>query len=213
MIIFRPPKYDAIDHEKNLKESDGLKFATEIYKGQRSLSAIVEFVLSRIKNYVKKLHNFDQINKYIQGRTKTNKSKILLLTDKNKPTPLIKSIAIDYLSSFETAYITIKKNEKDEIFDFFKIDKDIAKLPQIIIIDTKDNPNEKEEIIVYDGDLNKVALSHYLSNFATPLEGPASKRMDLLNKHKNINNSQNNKKDKNKKKKNSKNTANAHDEL
>lgn len=199
LMVFRPPKFDPNDHEKNIHKLTHLKHVSEVYNGERALTNIVDFVISRIKNYVKRISNEDLLNKFINGRTKTNKNKLLLLTDKQKPSPLIKSLAIDFLSDLELAYMSINSKNKEQIFELLKIEP-TSKLPQVVVIDKS---QDEDSFHLYDGKLDKLLLSEYLSEFGNPQEGPLSPREKVLKKYKKNNKKSNKSKPKSKKPKKS----------
>ncbi|ODV87185.1 hypothetical protein CANARDRAFT_194652 [[Candida] arabinofermentans NRRL YB-2248] len=169
VMIFRPPKV-------NLKEAGTGKkrqHATEIYKGERKAAPLVEFVKGRVKNYTKKI-SFLKVDQWLNP---TDKSRVLLITDKSSLSPMYKSLSIDYLESVELGYITIKQAdiEKDLRAKIPSLPSD-AKLPILLAID-KDT---KEIKYLSDKPFNKENISKFISQFGEPLEGELSKRGRLL---------------------------------
>lgn len=55
VMVFRPPKYD----KNKAMSGKRQRHASEAYNGQRTVKAMLQFLGSRLKNYVKKVHNLD----------------------------------------------------------------------------------------------------------------------------------------------------------
>lgn len=101
LMVFRPPKYQRGQTTKG-------RHVPEPYNGERSLKPMVDFITSRIKNYVKKIHNIhsDSLPEWLSEDDTTNK--VLLLTTSNDITPLFKTMAIDFLGSISFGMISLK---------------------------------------------------------------------------------------------------------
>lgn len=102
--VFRPPKYQPGKVSK-------AGHVPEVYKGQRTLKAMLDFVTSRIKNYVKRVHNLKSSGLPEWLSRGNNLPKVLLLTTANDATPLYKTMAIDFLGSLSFGAISLKKIE------------------------------------------------------------------------------------------------------
>lgn len=105
VMVFRPPKFQRGSVQTS-------RHVPEVYNGERTLKPMVNFVTSRIKNYVKKIHNVksDSFGEWLSQNEDLNK--VLLLTSSNDITPLYKTMAIDFLGSTSFAAISLKKIEE-----------------------------------------------------------------------------------------------------
>ncbi|ODV63962.1 protein disulfide isomerase MPD1, partial [Ascoidea rubescens DSM 1968] len=92
LMVFRPPKYD-VNSPVQIKHSP----ANEKYLGERNFKSISDFLLTRLKNYVKRL-SLKNIDKWVKDTKNNNRIQVVLVTDKDKASNLLKSLAIDYLS-------------------------------------------------------------------------------------------------------------------
>ncbi|EDK45872.1 conserved hypothetical protein [Lodderomyces elongisporus NRRL YB-4239] len=115
LMVFRPPKFDKTAGKSSSASTEAKKrkrHASEVYNGQRTLKAISTFLTSRLKNYVTKLHNLD---KDLQTWIEQNKDvpRMLLIAKANLISPLLKTLAIDYLGLVEFAMIG-KYNEDEK---------------------------------------------------------------------------------------------------
>lgn len=102
LMVFRPPKYDS-----KKPQSKG-RHAVETYNGTRSLKAMVSFLTSRIKNYVKKFPSLESnsLKKWLENETEMKK--VLLVTSTVQLHPMYKSLAIDFLGSIKFGMVTTK---------------------------------------------------------------------------------------------------------
>lgn len=118
VMVYRPPKY----HPGTSKNA---KHVPEVYRGERTLRPMVDFVTSRIKNYVKKIHNLksDSLPEWL---THDERQKVLLLSNSNEITPLYKTMAIDFLGSVPLAMVSVKKIEEQIVV---KVDGEEIELP------------------------------------------------------------------------------------
>ncbi|ODQ80843.1 hypothetical protein BABINDRAFT_161046 [Babjeviella inositovora NRRL Y-12698] len=166
LMVFRPSKYshDSPPPKKSLH-------AGEVYRGAREVKPIVDFLTSRIKNYVKKIGRPEHIGKFVAQEKTKHKNKVILFTSKSNPSPLIKTVAIDFLETLEFAFLKVKADETARINAVLNSDLDFA----------------KSVLVVYDvvngtytpltGELTKESIEKFLlDSGAKPLEGPLSKR-------------------------------------
>lgn len=100
VMVYRPPKYKAGTTKRG-------KHVPEVYRGERSLKPMVEFVTSRIKNYVKKIHNVkgSALSEWIGSG---DEQKVLVLSLSNEITPLYKTMTIDFLGSLSFGMVSLK---------------------------------------------------------------------------------------------------------
>ena len=83
----------------------------ETYSGERSFKSIMNFVNSRIKNYVKKFNNpsSDSLRQWLSNPS--TRSKVVLFTEANSIHNMYKSLAIDFLNSTEFSMVTVKDKD------------------------------------------------------------------------------------------------------
>ncbi|ABN66825.2 predicted protein [Scheffersomyces stipitis CBS 6054] len=177
VMVFRPPKHvDGKEYRKNEKH------ASEVYNGERSLKAMVQFLNSRLKNYVKKIPGFASETFNSWTTADDSFSKVILLTKSQQVSPLLKSLAIDFLNSVKFGMISSKSLKGDEVivdgkeFALPKNEDGSIALPALFYYD-----KEKGELVHYknDGKLNdKKKISQWVVSVsgATPAEGPLSKK-------------------------------------
>jgi len=143
------------------------KPVVEDYQGPRTAKGIVDAVVDKIPNYVKKVDD-----KTLEGwlADSNDTAKAILFTDKGKTSALLKSIAIDFKGSIHVAQIRNTDKEKASLELF-----GITKFPTLILL-----PGGKEaEGIVYDGEMKKEAMVAFLSQAAAPNPDPAPAKVKL----------------------------------
>jgi protein disulfide-isomerase A6 len=130
----------------------------EDYQGARTAKGIVDAVVEKIPNHVKRI-----TDKTVDGYLKEDGAKAILFSDKGTTSALLKSLAIDYLGSVTVAQVRDKEKETVERFG-------IAKFPSFIVL-----PSGSEEPLVYDGELKKEPLSKFIteSSNVSPNPDPA----------------------------------------
>lgn len=171
--VFRPPKYSS----KN-KPTAATRHAVETYTGKRSFKPMLQFLTSRIKNYTKKIHLLDGINKWIQ-QTKDYRYKVLVVSSSKTVSPLLKTLAIDFLES-----VNIGVYNQDKAFEAsIKIYGEDVNLPMkesdavpiVMLIDT-----ETKEIVRFDG--KKATDKHEVSKWITKHTGHSTIEGELSKK-------------------------------
>ncbi|CAK4032007.1 related to disulfide isomerase [Lecanosticta acicola] len=130
----------------------------EEYNGARSAKAIVDTVIDKIPNHVKRLKNSDYA-----GWTKEAGPKAILFSDKGTVSALLKSVAIEFLGGLEVAQIRDKETEAVEAFG-------VEKFPTLVLL-----PGDGKEPMIYDGELKKDGIVKFLSQVAAPNPDPAPK--------------------------------------
>ncbi|CAH6723539.1 protein disulfide-isomerase Mpd1p [[Candida] jaroonii] len=157
--IYRPPK---VDLEKPSKSS---RHASEIYNGERGLKSIINFVNSRIKNYVKKV-KADTVNEWIE---KKGDYKVILVTESTSVTPMLKTLAIDFLGEVEFSYIHAKSSITIDLLDQ---SLEVTERPTIFFVNKQTN-----EVRRWEGGKDKVEISKWImESGVTPVEGILSKK-------------------------------------
>ena len=125
----------------------------EDYNGQRATKAIVDAVVEKIPNHVKKLKDEDYEN-WLQE--KKDSAKAILFTDKGTTSALLRALAIDYLGSISFGQIRNKEEDAVETFG-------ISKFPTFVLL-----PGGEKDALVYDGEMKKASMSEFLMQVAEP---------------------------------------------
>lgn len=98
IMVFRPPKYQPGKINK-------AKHVSEVFSGLRDLGSMVEFATSRIKNYVKKIFSIHSEAFINWLDAPDNLQKVIVLTKSNTISPLLRTLAIDFLDSASFAAV------------------------------------------------------------------------------------------------------------
>lgn len=123
----------------------------EDYNGQRTAKGIVDAVVEKIPNHVKRVDD-KTLESFLAEANDT--AKVILFTDKGKTSALMRAVAIDFKGSVSVAQIrnTEKEQASMELFG-------ISTFPTLLLL-----PGGKEaEGIVYDGELKKAAIVEFIS--------------------------------------------------
>ncbi len=118
----------------------------EDYNGPRSATGIVEAVVDRINNHVKRLTDKD-----LDSFLETDAPKALLFTEKGTTSALIKGIAIDFLDVIKVGQV---RNKEVKAVEKFAVDK----FPTLVLV-----PGGDKQPIVYDGEMKKKPMVEFLS--------------------------------------------------
>lgn len=227
--VFKPQKINLWNTKVNGKDKPQprlKKHEFDNFMGERKLSVIVDYCLSRIKNYVKKLGTLE--NGYKLDNIPHNRIPIILFSKNDRISPVLKSMAIDWLDNVQFLSIYNKKISlipKDS--KFFEKYPNIAQQLNNLIESIKMIPNKSrmvaldfknDTLIEYSESdtINKEKLMKFLSEQfqIKPREGPFSDRGAYLNKLKTGSNNKTKKTQKNKNRKNKqKKNSSIHDEL
>lgn len=130
----------------------------EDYQGARSAKAIVDAVIEKIPNHVKRLKDSDYAD-WVEEEG----PKAILFTDKGTVSALLKSVAIEFMGSLNVAQIRNKEEEAVEAFG-------IEDFPTLVLL-----PGGGKDPITFDGELKKDAIVKFLSQVASPNPDPAPK--------------------------------------
>ncbi|OTA68419.1 thioredoxin-domain-containing protein [Hypoxylon sp. EC38] len=130
----------------------------EDYNGPRTAKGIVDAVVEKINNHVKRVTDKD-IDSFLS--TKNETAKAILFTEKGTTSALLKSIAIDFLDVITIAQIRDKETKANELFG-------IKSYPTLVLL-----PGGDKESIVYDGEMKKDAMVKFLSQAGEPNPDPA----------------------------------------
>lgn len=130
----------------------------EDYRGGRNAKAIVDAVIDKIPNHVKRLKGSDYAT-WMQ----TDGPKAILFSDKGTVSALLKAVAIEFLGGLEVAQIRDKEKDAVEALA-------IEKFPTLVLL-----PGGGKDPVKYDGELKKDAIVKFLSQAAEPNPDPSPK--------------------------------------
>ncbi|PQE20435.1 disulfide isomerase protein [Rutstroemia sp. NJR-2017a BBW] len=130
----------------------------EDYQGPRTAKGIVDAVVEKIPNLVKRVADKD-LESFLAEANDT--AKAILFTDKGKTSATLKALAIDFKGSLKVAQIRNTEKASVELFG-------ITKFPTLILLPG----GEAAEGIVYDGEMKKEGMLAFLSQAATPNQDP-----------------------------------------
>lgn len=130
----------------------------EDYHGARSAKAIVDAVVDRIPNHVKRLTDKD-LDQWVSEEG--DSAKVILFTEKGTTSALIRALAIDFLGSVKVGQVRSKESGAVEKFG-------IENFPTLLLL-----PGGDKEPIVYDGELKKKPIVEFLGQVAAPNPDPA----------------------------------------
>jgi protein disulfide-isomerase A6 len=124
----------------------------EDYQGTRSAKAIVDAVVDRIPNHVKRATDKD-LDKWLGQNGE--RPKAILFTEKGITTPLIRALAIDFLGAIDVAQVRDKESASVERFG-------VSEFPTLVVVSGDEEPK------VYEGELKKQPITDFLKQFASP---------------------------------------------
>ncbi|KAF4624513.1 hypothetical protein G7Y89_g13659 [Cudoniella acicularis] len=137
----------------------------EDYNGPRTAKGIVDAVIDKIPNLVKKVED-KSLEAFLAEANDT--AKAILFTDKGKTSALLKSIAIEFKGSITIAQIRDKEKASLALFG-------VDNFPTLLLL-----PGGKEaEGIVYEGEMKKEPMVAFLSQAAAPNPDPAPPKVKL----------------------------------
>lgn len=187
IMMFRPPKVDlSKPYSQRVKLEN---HASEVYKGERKMAPIVDFAVSRMKNYVRRLLNLNKLGKIFQNSSRPS---MILFSKKDKLSPVYKSIALDWLGTFNSFRITNDKlNSLSSDDTLAKSHPNIYGFLQKMVSEQKNS--EKSLLVAFDphndqyhvfqGDsMRKPQIAEFLTEAIgySPREGPGSKRQQFI---------------------------------
>ena len=132
----------------------------EDYQGERTAKAIVDAVINKIPNHVKRLKDDD----YQQWLEESKAPKAILFSDKGTTSALLKAISVDFLGAIDVAQIRESAKQAVEVFH-------VDKFPTLVLI-----PGGDKDPATYGGEMKKDAMVKFLSQAASPNPDPAPKK-------------------------------------
>lgn len=189
LMVFRPPKVN-LDIPYNERVGSSYH-ASELYSGERQLKPIVDFALSRVKNYVKKLNKIERLTEAVtSGRSQFA---MVLFSKKDKVPTVYRSIAVDWLGVLDAYLIWNRKLDSISNIDIEKLPRISAFLQEVKSKADGDNSllvvfdRENDNYQVYEGDsFNKTEVAKFLVAFGSANEGPYTRRDKFLSSLKSI---------------------------
>ena len=130
----------------------------EDYQGQRSTKAIVDAVVDKISNHVKKLQD-SNLEEWLADTT--TPAKAILFTEKSTTSGLIRALAIDFLGNIGVGQIRSKEEAAVEKYG-------ITQFPSVVLF-----PGQGQDPIVYSDEMKKEPLVKLLSQVTPPNPDPA----------------------------------------
>ena len=134
------------------------KPVVEDYQGPRSAKGIVDAVIDKIPNHVKRVGDKELQDWLKQGN---ESSKAILFSNKGTTSALLKALAVDFLGVIEVAQVRDKEKAAVETFG-------ISTFPTFVLL-----PGGDREGLVYDGEMKKLPMVSFLSQVAEPNPDPA----------------------------------------
>ena len=126
----------------------------EDYQGQRTAKGIVDAVVDRIPNHVKRATDKD-LDKWVTQNE--DRPKAILFTEKGSTSSLIRALAIDFLGAVDVAQVRDKESASVEKYG-------VSEFPTLVVVP----PGAGSESKIYDGELKKKPITDFLSQFAEP---------------------------------------------
>ncbi|KAL2756717.1 hypothetical protein ACRALDRAFT_2102804 [Sodiomyces alcalophilus JCM 7366] len=136
------------------------KPVVEDYQGARTASAMVDAVVDKINNHVKRVTDKD-VDSFLSDNAENPKA--LLFTEKGTTSPLLRSITIDFLGVVTVGQV---RNTQKAVVEKFGVEK----FPTLLLL-----PPGDAEPIVYDGELKKDAMVAFISQLGEPNPDPPVK--------------------------------------
>jgi protein disulfide-isomerase A6 len=130
----------------------------EDYNGPREAKAIIDTMVGKIPNHVKRIADKD-LDAFLTEGNAT--AKAILFTEKGTTSALLKAVAVDFLGSITVAQIRSKEIAAVELFG-------VTTFPSIILL-----PGGDAQGIAYEGEMKKDAIVAFLSQVAPPNPDPA----------------------------------------
>lgn len=130
----------------------------EDYQGPRTAKAIVDAVIEKIPNHVKRVTD-KSVNAWLKESNET--AKAILFTEKGTTSALLRALAIDYKGSVSVGQVRNTDTETTKLFG-------IENFPTFVLL-----PGGEKDAVVYDGEMKKEQMSEFLTQVAAPNPDPA----------------------------------------
>ena len=130
------------------------------YRGERTAKAIVDAVVEKIPNHVKRLKDDD----YQDWLEESNGPKAILFSNKGTTSATLKAISVDFLGVIGVAQIRETAKQAIEVFN-------IEKFLTLVLL-----PGSDKDPMTYSGDMKKEPMVAFLAQAASPNPDPAPKK-------------------------------------
>jgi protein disulfide-isomerase A6 len=130
------------------------------YRGERTAKAIVDAVIEKIPNHVKRLKD-DDFQDWLE---ESNGPKAILFSNKGTTSATLKAISVDFLGAINVAQIRETARQAIEVFH-------VEKFPTLVLL-----PGNDKDPVTYDGEMKKEPMVKFLSQAASPNPDPAPKK-------------------------------------
>ncbi|KAL3457079.1 hypothetical protein BJX64DRAFT_269584 [Aspergillus heterothallicus] len=130
----------------------------EDYQGPRTTKGIVDAVVDKIPNHVKRVTD-KNLDEWLAEDEESPKA--VLFTEKGTTSALIRAIGIEFLGSIKVVQIRNKETNAVEKFG-------VTEFPSLVLL-----PGNGQDPIIYDGELRKGPMVEFLSQAASPNPDPA----------------------------------------
>ena len=132
--------------------------SAEDYQGPRTAKDIVQAVVDKIPNHVKRLGDKD-FETWMKESNETVKA--ILFSNKGSTSPTYKALAIDFLGRIKFAQIRDKETEAVRAFG-------VKSFPSLILL-----PGGSKDAMVYEGELKKEHMLDFFKQLTLPNPDPA----------------------------------------
>ncbi|KAI0409934.1 hypothetical protein F4802DRAFT_542674 [Xylaria palmicola] len=139
-------------------KKQGSKPVVEDYQGERNAKAIVNAVVDKINNHVKRVTD-KEIDDFLSTNNET--AKAILFTEKGTTSALLRSLAIDFLDVISFAQVRDKEPKTTELFG-------VESYPTFVLL-----PGGDKDGLIYQGEMKKPAMLKFLSQAGEPNPDPA----------------------------------------
>ena len=143
----------------------GSKPIVEDYRGERTTSAIVDDVVTKINNHVVKLEE-----KELPGFLNRKGPRAILFTEKGTTSALLRGIAIDYLGVISVGQLRVKDKSLAEKFG-------VKDFPALVVL-----PDKEQNPVFYSGEMKKAEMVEFLKTWGEPNPDPAPSKKGEDNK-------------------------------
>ena len=133
----------------------------EDYQGARTAKAIVEAVVEKIPNHVKRVQD-NQLDQWLSESPEAPKA--MLFSEKGITSALIKALAVDFLGVISFAQIRNKETNAVEKYG-------VTKFPTLVVL-----PGHGKDPLLYADEMKKTSILAFLSQVAAPNPDPAPKQ-------------------------------------
>ncbi|KAK3067513.1 hypothetical protein LTR53_015579 [Teratosphaeriaceae sp. CCFEE 6253] len=128
----------------------------EAYEGARTAKGMVDAVIDKIPNHVKRLKDDD----YQAWLEASGGPKVILFTEKGTVSALLKALAVDFLGALDVAQIRSKEAQAVGVFG-------VEAFPTLVLL-----PGEGQDPVVYQGEMKREGMLAFLSRAASPNPEP-----------------------------------------